>query len=165
MKQTPRTLRTLIALVLAMSATSLLLGYMNPVRVAPSEEQRRRIQQAATAAVEDNVSLVPDRWQGIEVRAAPEPRRGAAMLAAVQNDEAWHFLIGLDGIPVRNPSWTLQRWSMTAPRRILIQLTRPHDSGDFLPQQVIGIRSLVGSIHRFLRPAGDALPVRYAPDA
>lgn len=161
MNQKKRMAGTLSCLMLAMSATAVLLGYMNPARDSASPEQIERILQAASNAVTHDVTLRPQRWQDIEVLAVPEKSRGGALLVATRDDGAWHFHIGADGIPVRGRSWGRQESASSAPRSILIHLTRPYATDDFLPLQVIGVRALVSSIHDSLRQSSESLPVRF----
>lgn len=161
MNQKKRMAGTLSCLMVAMSATAVLLGYMNPARDQATPEQVERILLAASNAVADDVTLRPQRWQDIEVLAVPEKISGGALLAATRDDGVWHFHIGADGIPVRGRSWGRQESASSAPRSILIHLTRPYASEDFLPLQVIGVRALVSSIYDNLRQSADSLPVRF----
>lgn len=161
MNQKKRMAGTLSCLMVAMSATAVLLGYMNPARDQATPEQVERILLAAANAVADDVTLRPQRWQDIEVLAVPEKNGGGALLAATRDDGAWHFHIGADGIPVRGRSWGRQESASSAPRSILIHLTKPYASEDFLPLQVIGVRALVSSIYDSLRQSADSLPVRF----
>jgi len=146
--------------MLAMSATAVLLGYMNPRRHVASPEQMERIMRAAVQVVEDADSLTTQPWQGIEVLAVEESR-GGTMLAATRDEGAWHFHIGADGIPVRGQTWGRPNSSLSAARCITIHLSKPYASDDFLPLQVIGVRALVSTIHQCLRQSAETLPVRF----
>lgn len=161
MNQKKRMARTLGCLMLAMSATAVLLGYMNPQRNAASPEQMELILQAAVDVVTEDAALATRQWQSIEVQAVAETRSGGAMLAATRNDGGWHFHVGADGIPVRGQSWWRQDASSSGPRTITIHLTKPYASDGFLPLQVIGVRALVSSIHHSLRQTAETLPVRF----
>jgi len=147
--------------MVAMSATAALLGYMNPTRDSATPAQIERILQAAADAVAEDVPLMPEKWQDIEVHAVTESRGVGMRLAATRDEGAWHFHIGTDGITVRGRSWGRQEPASAAPRCILIHLTRPYASEDFLPLQVIGVRALVSSIYDSLRQSADSLPVRF----
>ncbi len=101
-------LKTIAALVGSMTATSFLLGWMDPSNAltapTPSVDELLPI---ARLLVADDVTIDPERWHGMEILTGH--RRGSTLLAAQTGHQRHHFHIDAAGLISRTTGWTRQQ--------------------------------------------------------
>ncbi len=151
--------KTLASLAVAMTATTALLGWIDPSPPLPtnslSSEELRDLGQSLVA---DGITLCDGRWDKIEILAgSPADVTGSYLTATSQSTT--HFLIDLDGRPTRTPSWTRQQAAGGDERSICIEVARRDDMGGMSRVQWEAVRGLVSSLHARLSDRQVDLPV------
>lgn len=148
MTQRIRMLRTLTCLVVAMSGTAALLGWIDPSDPASLDAAAAdEIVQLTRAVVEEDVAVVQGRWRSVEVRWEPGPAPSGAMLAASDYAEPCHFFLAPDGRPTRGLYWQHQTAAPGRAGVITIHLASHGRGNPLTPGQHFGLRALLLALH------------------
>lgn len=151
----------LACLVISMTATSVLLGWIDPSwsdRGTPAADE---IRDLAVQAVASDVDVRTPQWRAVEIVQVAEPAQGRIGLAAITGGDAddWHFRIDSAGRPSRMRRWSTQQASSVSPGAIRIRL-EPRPPGAAMDAlQRRSIEALVDAIRSATGSKG-SLPVR-----
>ena len=114
-------LKTLAVLVGSMTATSFLLGWMDPssplVSPTPSVDD---LLPLARLLVADDVKIDPAQWQGMELLTGR--RRGSTLLAAQTANQGHHFHIDAAGMISRTTGWTRQQYVGSSTGVVIVRI-------------------------------------------
>lgn len=151
----------LACLVISMTGTSVLLGWIDPSwsdRGTPTADE---IRELAVRAVADDIDVRSPQWRVVEIVQVAEPAPGGIGLAAVSGGDVddWHFRIDSSGRPIRLRRWSTQQSSPVSPSAIRIRLEPRYAGAAVDAQQRRSIEALVEAIRSALG-ANSKLPVR-----
>ncbi|MGD2108214.1 MAG: hypothetical protein PVI86_02360 [Phycisphaerae bacterium] len=159
MNQQARMLKTLASLAVAMTATSVLLGWMDPSPPLPDDApSAAELAELGESLVAEGIALRAGRWDTIEIVAGDAADVGGAYLAAPSRNDT-HFLVGYSGRPSRTPQWVRQESAASDARTIRIEVARPKHGSGMSRVQWHAVRGLVASLHTRLSAEPVALPV------
>lgn len=148
-------------LVVAMSGTAMLLGWMDtsiPLRSTNSSPLETL--RLARLAVALDVEIREDLWYEVQVIASRSTGLPSRMLAASAGGPKWHFAVDADGIPSRGRDWAAQRTYSQDPGTVHILVTTPDPDNPMSEAQWLGVRALITSLTEAVRCAEESLPVR-----
>ncbi len=161
MDQRTRMVKTLAYLVVAMTGTSMLLGWLDP-SLPPSAGALSNdvIIHLAREAVTQDVEILGDEWA--EVRVGLDARTlSSTLLAAPAGRADWHFLVGVDGRPSRAVTWQSQEQVPGSPHVVHIHVVEAIDGGLVSSAQWLCVRALIASLDRAAGQGGETLPVQF----
>ena len=151
--------RTLLSLVVAMTATSALLGFIDPSKPVDVEPPSfASVLPVARELVAGNVDLRRDHWRGVEVLAGPTASK---FLTATAAEPDLHFVIDVDGRLHRTAEWSRQDPRSLRPRPIRIQVARRGEHEPMSRSQWHGVRALVAAIHEAVAAEQSVVEVRF----
>jgi len=152
-------LKTLVALVSAMTVTAAVLGWMDPSPPLPDDFDAQQLAFLAEEAVLSGVDLDRGRWRLIEVTSEPLSSREGTMLAAEPAVEASHFRVSLDGRVRAGRLWRQQRPLDEAPGAIRIAIARVDVSAPMSSGQWVTLRAMIEAINSRAAVTDVPLPV------
>lgn len=147
MDHSTRMLRTLGVLVLSMTGTATLLGWVDP-GATPSQAaiQPTVLIQMAQDAVTRDVDVRVGRWDTIELVAVPPVTDGRRLLLAERDTESAHFSLDEFGRCMRSDLWSHQRSSAGRSGAIRVKIVQRTDKEPMSAAQWMGVRALVGAL-------------------
>jgi len=158
--------KTLGCLVVAMTGTSALLGWMDP---SPENSAQVvtdfEIVSLARESVESGFSADIDVGQWHEVEIAPVVRRPIAdsLLAARRSPLDYHFYVDRSGRPLKTVHWRRQQALTGRPGIIRIEVESPGPGEPNSQAQQFCVAQLVDTLAGFLHIERDSLAVHW-PD-
>ena len=160
--------RSMMCLVLAMSGTSALLGWISPVPASGARAlSLQQIESLVQSVVAEASNLRPAQWNSVDLLAGPTTGKSAVsvfpsstFLAAEPTrkqavpDRAgrvglrtdFHFRIDPHGRPFATDAWVRQIALAQDPNAIAIQVTRPGEGLPMTPSQRQCVRSLISEL-------------------
>ncbi|MFH0980260.1 MAG: hypothetical protein V2A79_01810 [Planctomycetota bacterium] len=153
MNQRTRMFKTLALLAVSMTATTVLLGHLEPSASSagfyPSPEH---IKQMVRSAVDGTERIVPDTWSGVEIVLEQEVGAyGRDRLAALSDSGSYHFWVGHHG-----EVWVARAWSEPRPGSaggtIRVALASSGDGSATSPRQWAALRALLHELGGVVRP-------------
>ena len=152
-------------LVLAMTGTSAMLGWMAPTptrgQTAPDRQYVDQLIRLARSAVTDDVVVLPGRWHKIDVMADPQADPDGRLLAAKAGSAPWHFYVDRDGRAARASSWREQRAPSGFPHTVRIQVATAREGSAATLVQWLGVRALIATLNETVSVDRTALPVTF----
>ena len=159
MNQQTRILKTLASLAVAMTATSALLGWIDPSPPLPTSSlSSDELANLGESLVAGGITVRDGRWDKIEISAGHAKNASPSYLTATSRNDS-HFLIGLDGRPTRTPKWVRQEAAAQDTHAIRIEVARRDETRGMSRVQWEAVRGLVSSLHARLSDRHVDLPV------
>jgi len=153
-----RLVKTLGSLVIAMTTTSALLGWIDPSPSAPeSVPSYESMLAPARGVVGDDVSIRLDQWASVGV--VPGPASTPNRLVATANRVASHFVVDLDGRFTRTPHWERQQHLPDAPSSVTIEVECAAEGRPMTRAQWYAVRALFAAVTSLVAPEGLAMPM------
>ncbi len=158
-----RMIKSLVCLAMAMTGTSVFLGWICPsTYVSSSPLAFADILEDAERIVSRGVQVDESRWLNIELFVESPPTSAGAMLAALPDNHDWHFQVDLACALARSKDWERQDLVGNKSETIRIRVI-PDGAGGVIPvDQWLGVRALVTAISRSVGLMDELLPVRFA---
>ena len=157
-----RMFKTLACLIVAMIATSALLGWIDPS--LPRQANAHSLEMTSRlshALVTDGLVTHRQEWSRIEISAGPVGETSALFLTARPERQDYHFLVDLDGRPSRTPHWVRQEDpGGLRSQTVRIQVAREKNGRPMSRSQWHCVRALVSALREAVEAEGDSLPVR-----
>lgn len=154
-----RMLKTLACLAVAMTATSALLGWIDPSEPLPADSlSSGELADLGQSLVVDGINLHEGRWNKIEIVAGHTSDTAAPYLTATSGSST-HFLVDLNGRPGRTPQWVRQAALNRDTHAVVIEVARRSDSSGMSRVQWQAVQSLVAALGTEVCRGGDCLPV------
>jgi len=150
--------KTLVGLVVSMTSTAALLGWIDPngsrTRTEiPPENMKAQVR----AAVLGGMSIRPELWNGVEVVAALADSKNERFLTANPADSGSHFQLDADGNVTRLPRWSQQRSAMGADRgTIQIRIIMPEGQEQVSDRQRLALNALMDELKTPCRRLAEA---------
>lgn len=165
MDERARMLKTLACLAVAMTFTSGLLGWMDPLgQIAPETPSVESLLVAARSVVADRGETRAEQWRGIEVVAGAARMGSGAYLTAVSDGSDYHFHIDRDGVLVRTGRWARQEFCTESPGLVRVAVAREGRGQQMSRVQWNAVRALTGALQNALGREAAALPVQIDAD-
>lgn len=140
-------LRTLGVLVVSMTGTAVLLGWVDP---APENSESAvsidELVSAAHAAVTDDTTPITGRWAGVELLSYEAPAGPDRLLAARARADEVHFTVDQYGRCEASALWRGQALCPDGHPDIRIRIAQLGDSEPMSTTQWTAVRALVGAL-------------------
>lgn len=163
MEEPTRVWKTFACLVVSMTCTATVLGWLDTSpNVTNGPLRVELIRTLAESVVQADVEVAPERWQDIRIVQAPARAISSAQLTAKAATPDAHFLITPDGRPARTHYWGRQLDVAKRPHTITIHVALGAESVWGQPQAVCA-QELIAAIGRALAVPVDELPVSMDP--
>ncbi len=147
MDHSTRMLRTLGVLVLSMTGTATLLGWVDPgANPSQAANQHAVLIQMAQDAVARDVDVRAARWDTVELVAVPPVASGSRLLLAERDSDPAHFVLDEFGRCMRSDLWSLQRGTARRPGAIRVKIVQRTANEPMSAAQWTGVRALVGAL-------------------
>lgn len=136
--------KTLAALAVAMTATTALLGWVDPSVPLPDFVATvEDVLPVARDLVADGLGLRSAGWRTIEVASIGENAPADRMLAAAPHRRDHHFAVDRRGRVSNTRAWREQAQLIDTPNTIRIRLMLVNDGAEPTPAQLSALRALV----------------------
>jgi len=156
MDHSTRMLRTLGALVVSMTGTATLLGWIDPSpSIAEPAVSIEELISAAHTAVTDETTPIPGRWAGVELLAYPVPAGSDRLLAARAETNDVHFTVDQYGRYESSALWRGQALAADGHTDIRIRIVQLGDGEPMSTTQWTAVRALVAALTSALGVTGD----------
>lgn len=148
MNTSARMVKTLMALIAAMTGSAGLLGWLDPGRREwrPLESEAA-IKARVDEAIQQGVQVRPGTWNVVEVVAKRNDSQGVLLASQVLEPDA-HFQIDVQGGVMRLPLWTEQRPALaSATEAIRIRVIQSSASTELLEPQKLALQVLLEGLN------------------
>lgn len=163
MDHSTRMLRTLGILVVSMTGTATLLGWIDPVSTFSSTPVPVDVLiSEARSAVLGDIHQTLASWNRIELQAAPAPTGADRVLTARSDESVVHFTVDLDGWCTSSELWRRQAVAPNGSTEIRIRLLQLGANQPVSPIQWTSVRALVSELTTVLGAEG-RVPVSLEP--
>jgi len=164
MDHSTRMLRTLGTLVVSMTGTATLLGWIDPASPPAGDAiPTETVLAQARSAVSAPARGVPASWSGIELKSAPARVHGERALTASAGARDAHFTIDLAGRCFSSDIWRNQAFVGNGSTEIRIRVMQQAVGEPMSKPQWTAVRALVSQLDVLLATE-PALPVYLEPD-
>ncbi len=157
-----RMVRTIVCLVAAMSATSALLGWMDPSPAVPLRPLTiETALHEARSIVAESPWIAGEPWERIEVLAGASSEAVPAFLTATASRDRHHFRVELDG---RLSSTTNRHRCEPATDdacAVRVEIARPEERQVMSRAQWNSLRALITALYEAANRANPACPVTF----
>ncbi len=156
--------KTMTCLVVAMTCTSALLGWIDPVSTTPTRSASLEdLPTMARAAVHEATAIRNHQWRAVEVLPGPAVTTGSALLAARSEPTTYHFYVDQYGRPSCTTAWVSQRATLKSPTNVAIQVARRGERQQMSHAQWQCVRALITAVSDVVGMHDTLLPVRLHP--
>lgn len=156
MDQRARMWKTLASLVVAMTGTSALLGWMDPSPgISAAAPPPGELLDLARTTVAADINIARGFWTIVVIEAVPDAP-GAMLAATDGRDVRHHFRIDTDGRPVRLQPWYEQRAADGWPQTIRIAVAQADADLPMAPAQWLSVRAMIHTLRDAVGPTPDA---------
>ena len=149
-------LRTLGVLIVSMTGTATLLGWIDPAPgISGSAVSIDELVSAAHAAVTEGTTPIPGRWAGVQLLAYAAPSGSDRLLAAHAAADDVHFTVDAGGRCEGSMLWRGQAFAPDGQPDIRIRIVQLDDGEPMSALQWTAVRALVGALTPVLDEHGD----------
>ncbi len=149
-------LRTLGVLIVSMTGTATLLGWIDP---APGSSESAvsidEVISAAHAAVTEDTTPIPGRWAGVQLLASAAPSGSDRLLVAHAASDDVHFTVDECGRCEGSALWRGQAFAPDGHPDIRIRIVQLGDGEPMSAPQWTAVRALMGALTPVLGERGD----------
>jgi len=148
-----RMFRTLVSLVVAMTATTALLGWIDPSAVpSPSTPTVEDVLPIARSLVADGLRYRHAEWRSVQVRISTPTMRSERWLAASPDGGDHHFAVDDQGRSSNTALWLAQAPVEALSATIVVHLIPHRDHLEPTDAQVNAARALVLALNELAGP-------------